>query len=103
MLGSDSVRVLVSSREAAALPDRLVLHFTHPTRSGVDQSIALRVEQGNGGLYSGKVLALPKGRWHVVLEDGGKEWRLTGDWKPDEVASLKLLADPPKDGASSGG
>ena len=103
MLGADSIRVLVSSKEAAAPPDHLVLHFTHPTRSGVDQSIALSVEPGHGGLYSGKLQALPIGRWHVVLEDGGKEWRLTGGWKLGEAASVKLLADPPKDGGSSGG
>lgn len=103
MLGADSVRVLVSSKDAVALPDLIVLHFTHPTRAGVDQSIELRAEQGGGSLYSGKVQVLPKGRWHVVLEDGRKEWRLTGDWKPDEAASLKLVADPLKDGAPSGG
>jgi len=103
MLGADSIRVLVSSKDAAVLPDHLVLHFTHPTRAGVDQSIGLRAEQGSGSLYSGKVQVLPRGRWHVVLEDGRKEWRLTGDWKPDEAASLKLVADPLKDGAPSGG
>ena len=99
MLGADSVRVLVSSRDVMAPARGLVLHFIHPTRSGGDQVIDLRPEQGAGGLYSGKIAVLPKGRWHVVLEDDGKEWRLTGDWKPDQAASLKLVADPMKDGA----
>ena len=103
MLGADSVRVLLSSNEDSVRPDHLVLHFTHPTRAGGDQTIELSAEQRDAGLYSGKIQVLPKGRWHVVLEDGSKEWRLTGDWKPDEAASLKLVADPPRDGAAIGG
>lgn len=99
MMGAESVRVLLSSREAAALPQSLVLHFKHPTRAGGDQTIGLRAEQGAGGLYSGKIAVVPKGRWHIVLEDGSKEWRLTGDWRPDEDASLKLVAGPPRGGA----
>lgn len=98
MLGADSVRVLLSSGETNALPESLVLHFTHPTRPGGDQTIALVAEQGTRNMYSGKIAGIPKGRWHVVLEDAGKEWRLTGDWKPDEAASVKLVAEPLKSG-----
>ena len=97
MLGADRVRVLLSARDAV-LPKELVLHLTHPTRAGVDQIIALSVEPGAGGMYSGAIAGIARGRWHVVLEDAAKEWRLTGDWVIGDNPALKLVAEPVKAG-----
>ena len=93
MLGADRVRVLLSARDSV-LPKELVLHLTHPTRSGVDQVIALSIEPGAGGMYSGAIEDIARGRWHVVLEDAAKEWRLTGDWVIGDNPALKLVAEP---------
>ena len=97
MLGADRVRVLLSARDTV-LPKELVLHLTHPTRAGVDQIIALSVEPGAGGMYSGAIAGIARGRWHVVLEDAAKEWRLTGDWVIGDNPALKLVAEPVKAG-----
>ena len=95
MLGTDRVRVLLAAADGA-LPQKLVLHLTHPTRSGVDQTVMLSAEQGAGGMYSGAIAAVAKGRWHVVLEDAEKEWRLTGDWVIGDSPALRLVAEPVK-------
>jgi len=98
MLGADRVRVLLSAGDAAALPKNIVLHLTHPTRAGIDQTITLSAENGTGGIYSGRIAAPLKGRWHVVLEDATKEWRLTGEWVIGASESIRLGAEPTKDG-----
>ena len=98
MLSGDQIRVLLSADDAGTLPANLVLRLTHPTRSGVDQTVSLVTENGASGLYSGRLVTSPKGRWHVALEDGAKAWRLTGDWVPEMSATLRLGSEPPADG-----
>jgi uncharacterized protein len=98
MLGADRVRVLLTAGDSQALPESLVLHLTHPTRAGVDQTIVLASEQGAAGLYSGRIAVVPQGRWHVVLEDSKKEWRLTGEWVAEGNATLKLVSEPSRNG-----
>jgi len=70
--GSDVTVALSGAREAA-----LRVRLVHPTRSGLDQSVALR-PSGRG--YEGR-FAAPNGEARLVaLEDAGATWRLTGKW-----------------------
>jgi hypothetical protein len=82
------VRVLLRGYPDTLLPESARLRIVHPTRSGVDQKIALRAE--GLGTYAAKLDAPLAGRWHVVLEDDKNEWRLTGDWIVEKNSSLHL-------------
>jgi len=82
------IRVFLRAREGAALPDALNLKITHPTRSGVDQKLALRAD--GAGFYAGRLEAPLSGRWHVALEDDRREWRLTADWNVESQSTLRL-------------
>ncbi|MFT3847768.1 MAG: FixH family protein [Propionivibrio sp.] len=99
MLSGERVRVILSADDTAVLPKDVVLHLTHPTRAGIDQTIALSAENGAGGLYSGRIAVPLQGRWHVVLEDGMKVWRLTGEWGIGASESIRLGAGPVRDGS----
>lgn len=55
----------------------LRLRLVHPTRSGRDQVVALRVS-GNG--YEGGFIPLNGEPRLLVLEDAASTWRLTGSW-----------------------
>lgn len=82
------VRVLLRGNPGTVLPQEASLRMIHPTRPGVDQKIALHAE--GVGTYSAKLSVPLEGRWHIVLEDDKKEWRLTGDWSVEKNTSLHL-------------
>jgi hypothetical protein len=84
----NSLRVFLRGKEGFVFPSALNLRITHPTRSGVDQSVLLRAE--GAGFYSGQLSAPLTGRWHVALEDEKREWRLTGDWIVEKQPVLQL-------------
>ena len=100
------VRVTLRSEKLSAMPEVLVLNFSHPTRSGLDQSLRLQRDDenvqgvrnysagivGGGGGVKG-VNGIP-GRWHVTLEDERREWRLAGTWDVTKQAVLILSAQP---------
>jgi uncharacterized protein len=69
-LESGKVRVRLSGAD----PQALVCQLVHATRAGFDRR--LRLEKVAPGLYESELRALPLGRWHVVLEDPRREWRL---------------------------
>ncbi len=72
---SGGVQVRIASEDAkVALPDRVMLQLLHPTRSGMDQRVELRL-QGEG-LYRGTAERLGSGRWHLQLET--EQWRIVG-------------------------
>ncbi|MEF8727028.1 MAG: FixH family protein [Accumulibacter sp.] len=89
----DRIRVLLQTREGVRMPESLILRIAHPTRPGLDQKLSLRAE--GGAVYGGALRPL-QGRWHVVLEDDGQEWRLLGEWvvEPDGVLSLRARRPP---------
>lgn len=70
----------------AAVRGMLNLRFVHPTRSGMDQGIAMHAVRP--GVYEGELRALQPGRWHLVLED--RDWRLAGDWVLPAAGALLL-------------
>ncbi len=82
------IRILLRGKPDTVLPQVLNLRIIHPTRSGADQTIALRAD--GAGFYAGKLSAFLTGRWHVAVEDDKRQWRLTGDWRIEKGAALKL-------------
>ncbi len=77
------VRVALRSGKLASPPAVLALNLSHPTRSGLDQSLRLQRDASNApGMagYSAGLTGELAGRWNVVLEDEAREWRLTGSW-----------------------
>ena len=58
-----------------AAPEALFVHLVHATRAGHD--IRLRLAPVSAGAYEAALPALPRGRWHVVIEDPRGTWRLS--------------------------
>ena len=85
------IRVLLSGKPEVELPGELRLRLVHPTRGGVDQNVSLHAD--GGGIYTGKLAAPLTGRWHVAVEDGKNQWRLTGNWSVEKNASLHLPSE----------
>jgi hypothetical protein len=88
------VKVLLGNADVRGT---LNLRLVHPTRSGMDQSIAMNAVQP--GVYEGQLQALRSGRWHVVLED--RDWRLAGDLVLPAAGALLLGTRGP--GPAGGG
>ena len=82
------VRVTLSGPEP--LPPVLQLRIVHPTHAGLDQRVPLT---GLGaGAYEAAIAAPHAGRWLVTLEDEGRSWRLTGEWRLPQQLVLQLTA-----------
>ena len=91
------VRVAWRSGKLASPPAVLVLNLSHPTRSGLDQSLRLQRDTSNvAGLagYSAGLAGELAGRWLVELEDEAREWRLTGSWDVVKEPVLTLPKQP---------
>ena len=86
------LRVLLQANPGVALPHILAVRIDHPTRAGVDQRLTLK---GERGVYSGTLKAPLVGRWHIVIEDEKREWRLSGDWVIEKSPSLRLAGTRP--------
>ena len=67
----------ISSKNNAALADRLELNFFHSTREGKDQATTLHRVDGN--TYTTRIEQLPAGRWNLQIST--KSWRLVGSMK----------------------
>ena len=74
-LSSAGVEVVV--RGAGEVYPELRLRLVHPTRSGLDQTVALRA---SGRIYTGSPARLNGEARLLVLEDAASTWRLTGSW-----------------------
>lgn len=85
-----NVRLMLGADSASKVPEAVVLKLAHPTRSGQDQAVQMRVE--GTGFYSGKLSADISGRWLVSIEDPAGQWRLQGEWQVDSVEPLRLSA-----------
>lgn len=72
----------LTAREGVTLPGEVRVSFIHPTRDGLDRTLAL---QGSGGEYRGPLPDLAPGQWQLLIEDPARAWRLTGQARlPDE-------------------
>ena len=67
---------LTAAEKTFTPPSTLVLTLSHPTRAGLDQSLALARE---GNVYAGKLRLPSSGHWLVLIEDETKSWRLMGN------------------------
>jgi hypothetical protein len=88
MFGEDRVRVVLTG--PATMPAELVLRLVHRTRAGLDQEA--RLTHGGGGWYEGDLSRVRAGRWHLLLEDGERGWRLTGDLEAAADDGVELTA-----------
>lgn len=89
---SGGLRVLLQANPDVVLPKTLDVRIAHPTRAGGDQRLTLK---GENGVYSGSLQAPLAGRWHIVIEDEKREWRLSGDWVIEKTPSLRLVSARP--------
>lgn len=85
------IRILLHGKPDTILPGVLTLRIAHPTRAGFDQNVRLSAD--GAGFYSGNLSTGLAGRWHIVLEDEKREWRLTGEWIVDKNEPLRLPAE----------
>lgn len=74
-LGADDLELRLTGRDAVALPERVRITFSHPTRPGLDQVLTL---QGRSGHFAGALQGLSSGRWDIQIEDEPRTWRLNG-------------------------
>jgi hypothetical protein len=88
LFGEGRVRVMLSG--SATWPEELVLRLVHRTRAGLDQEA--RMAHSGGGWYEGALPASASGRWHLLLEDGERHWRLTADWDTATEDSVQFFA-----------
>jgi hypothetical protein len=82
------LRLFLTARESAVLPEVLVLRLVHPTKAGADQ--AAKLKRDSAGFYVGSLASPVRGRWHASLEDEGRKWRITGDWNSGTESTLRL-------------
>jgi hypothetical protein len=83
----ERTRVRLVLAGAAPALDRATLRLVHPTRTGQDQTVTLAAVSEN--VLEGALAPPAGGRWRLVLEDPGGEWRVAGTWNTDEaVATL---------------
>ena len=87
LFGENRVRVFLTGQ---ALPQELVLRLVHRTRAGLDRETRLKI--GANGWYEGALAVSAGGRWNLFLEDGERNWRLTGDWDAATQESIQLPA-----------
>ena len=85
---SSRVRVTLSGQQV--LPPLLQLRIVHPTHAGLDQRV--RLIAVGAGAYEAAIAAPRAGRWLVMLEDEGRSWRLTGEWRVPQQPVLQLTA-----------
>lgn len=85
------VSVTLTARQPVAA-DRLQLTLAHPTRSGLDVTAELR--RVPAGSFVGDLTIPAQGRWHVLVEPPGDDWRLAGRLLWPRQTHVRLEADP---------
>jgi len=90
MRSGQNLRLLVATRDSAAMPEVLRLRLAHPTLNVKDQLIEMKSE--GAGFFGGVLAADVAGRWHVTLEDPAGQWRLQGEWQASLDEPLRLNA-----------
>lgn len=89
-----SFRVLLTSTQGAALPEKVRLKLAHPAKAGFDQEITLASD--GQGAYSGKLNnPIVGNRWLVRLEDESGNWRLSAEWAMEKQESLSMKVTAP--------
>jgi len=86
LFGEGRVRVHLTG----AAPATLTLQLVHPTRAGLDRLAQLPADAA--GWYEGPMTVPASGRWHLMVEDGSGDWRLSGEWTAADGMSSILDA-----------
>ena len=89
MAAGENLRVIFGGE--GFKPKAAILRLVHPTQAGFDQVFELQAE--GDGVFNAKMPQSLTGRWRIILEDAGQNWRLLGDWRPDTPGVL-MLAPP---------
>lgn len=84
------VRIELKDKAGMIRPPQLDLRFSHPTRAGLDQHLALKLS--SNGRYIGELDRALSGRWYVAIDDASRQWRLVGEWNFESVRGVSLLA-----------
>jgi len=69
----------------------ITIRLAHPTLPERDVILVARPDAG--GNFSVPLPALEKTHWQVVVEGGGREWRLAGSWDWGRQPALTITAD----------
>jgi hypothetical protein len=90
MLSSDGHTVTVNTTSKQPLPDTLSLKLVHPAQDDYDVTADLRKLAANQ--YSGNFNKelVKANHWYVQLEDKGNQWRVQGEWKPEQGPVIML-------------
>ncbi|HKJ10237.1 MAG TPA: FixH family protein [Gammaproteobacteria bacterium] len=83
------IRLSLSSAVPIGQPE-LLLRLTHPTRAHLDRVLLL--QPGGDGQYTTPLRDIPPGRWHVSIEPGDGNWRLTGRLRLPQRGGTRLVA-----------
>jgi hypothetical protein len=83
-------RAIAVTLDNAPISANLILRVVHPTRPGLDLTLSLTA--GNAGHYEARFPALIVGRWHLILEDRERTWRLAADIQVPRQTSVTLEA-----------
>ena len=86
-----AVRAVIRRGDGSIPPPVAVLTLVHATRSHLDRRVELALA---GDAYTGRMTSLAPGKWHLVLEDAGKDWRLTKTLLIDGAQSPHLELTP---------
>lgn len=79
-------------RLRTTLPHLITVRFVHPTQNGKDQQLNLVLDDGR---YWAPLPLPTMGRWHIVIEDESRQWRLSGTIQiPTEREELILPSVP---------
>jgi len=87
-LSADRLDLDLSSKAPGAVPDRVLVTLSHPTRMGLDQTIVLSGAQGH---FVGSHKDLTIGRWNIQIEDESRTWRLNGIANPPTETEIRIV------------
>lgn len=80
------LRLVLAGRYPAE--QSLRLRISHPTRTGMDQTVVL--SQVESGVFESRLPPLMAGRWLLTLENPEKTWRLSGAWQAQQTSHFIL-------------
>lgn len=72
---AEEVSGQLAAKAGTPLSPTVMLTIAHPTRTGHDQVVLLKLEDG---AFAGPIEPLTAGRWLIQLEDESRTWRLNG-------------------------
>jgi uncharacterized protein len=91
-LNTERVTAALQSTADLPLPPVINLLLTHATQREKDHAVLLSAI--GPGRYAGSIVRIDPGRYHLMLEDSERSWRLTRDWSAD--GNTAVLAIEPK-------